>query len=102
MSEIEPDAVHVHRATLFLNAWNKAAGLDDLPSEPEITRQFLQFLATEFARIDAWHKEVEDRIWNSAIRRVICELQNMKIEDAQRLARRIRALKEPTPKRSTT
>lgn len=45
----------------------------------------------EAAEADA--KAIGDRAWNHAITRVITELHNMKIEDAQRLADRIRALR---------
>ena len=50
-----------------------------------------QYMRAERAEAEA--KVIGDRAWNHAITRIIGELHNMKIEDAQRLADRIRRLR---------
>lgn len=56
------------------------------------TDRKVRALEAEVARLKKDNEEIGDRAWNHAITRTIGELNNMKIEDARRLALRIRAL----------
>lgn len=88
---------HVKRALDFHERWNKLAGLDGIPSEPELTRQYIDFLAREIAAIEAGTDA-----WNRAISACIDELYKMQREDCARLAKRcLRLMKKTTERRST-
>jgi len=83
-----PDWAHVARALDFYARWNTKAGFDGCPSDPDLTRAYVQYLAEEIAEIEAGTDA-----WNRAINACIRELGEMQRQDCDRLARRIAKLR---------